>query len=1107
MASYEAGIKVLVDAQQAFAAIKKIEDRLKTVQDTAESKKVKVAVQEAAKAVTQKERELAKQIDINAAIDLYNRRLQQINRAGGPRNAQQRKELAGLQKIVDSQGNSLLLVRKSATALGRILEVIRETNRTDKRSNELQRQVRAYQKQFDILREQGVAESKLADIIKLRNKLSEQQAAKQLDVAAITKDQIDQKLKLLKAEVAQKQAVEQTAEAEKRKAQQQGLGLRNLAGRFTPLVNRAANLAAPERRLALPSSKLLGAEARGLQRIETSEERIARFAQRIAEAKAKSAVRSADIFEANREAAKAGERNAKAAERAATAEERTARAVRRTTRTRTKGGGAGARTPRRAGGGSAGALATSIGFPLLFGGGPGSIAGAGLGALLGGVPGGILGSAFGQQLDTAIQGLTEFASALKSASISLDDLTNAAGLKGTPVGAKISLTEILGIPEVGRKEAEKQIDNVIGKDTVKKFEELGKASDNLGNAFAELGLRVGSFFAPFLTGAFNLGAGLLGFRDPETEQERAQTQIPQLKQTIKRLEDDGALPAAIAPYKQQLAELERIQGQLNSKTEGSVELNNAINKIISDRKTLAENATALEQDSLVLRRDDLAARKGALDIQKAQNDLTVLNIRLSGELSTAKRQELKLEKDLTQERVRQLEAAQKNAQILAQRQIKREEFANISATVSAIKELFTTQVALNDLSRSELNSYEEQVELIKQKNKYTLGVLEKQNELDLEGKNEQEVRDAINLKYKALIKLENKRKDLQLEQRRQQQSILLDQEQQIINQREINSLSAFQNKESQVRATDPFRAFSFAGAGLGFFAESEKFQADRIAESAAQLELYNKNLKFFEDRRTALKDAGIDAEFIKPITNEINDLKQTIDLFNQFQPAIDRAAIAQARFNDAFNAVAPIVSSITGSLQEVVAGTKTAQEAFADFLKAIGDMLVEKASLMIAQYIAIGIARMFAFPNSGGAGNDFNFNAPNITGNDIGSFGGGSPLGNLLGRANGGPVSPGSTYLVGERGPELLTMGTQGGFVHSNRSEAMDRYRSGGPRQGAQTVNVNYTVTEINGMRFVTEEEFRAGMDQAARRGAKMGQTQTMSTLKNSRSQRSKIGL
>jgi hypothetical protein len=38
------------------------------------------------------------------------------------------------------------------------------------------------------------------------------------------------------------------------------------------------------------------------------------------------------------------------------------------------------------------------------------------------------------------------------------------------------------------------------------------------------------------------------------------------------------------------------------------------------------------------------------------------------------------------------------------------------------------------------------------------------------------------------------------------------------------------------------------------------------------------------------------------------------------------------------------------------------------------------------------------------------------------------------GRAMGGPVSAGTTYVVGERGPELLTMGSSGGTVTPNHA-------------------------------------------------------------------------
>jgi uncharacterized MAPEG superfamily protein len=38
-------------------------------------------------------------------------------------------------------------------------------------------------------------------------------------------------------------------------------------------------------------------------------------------------------------------------------------------------------------------------------------------------------------------------------------------------------------------------------------------------------------------------------------------------------------------------------------------------------------------------------------------------------------------------------------------------------------------------------------------------------------------------------------------------------------------------------------------------------------------------------------------------------------------------------------------------------------------------------------------------------------------------------IGNPFGRASGGPVLSGQTYLVGEKGPELLTIGSTSGFV------------------------------------------------------------------------------
>lgn len=116
-------------------------------------------------------------------------------------------------------------------------------------------------------------------------------------------------------------------------------------------------------------------------------------------------------------------------------------------------------------------------------------------------------------------------------------------------------------------------------------------------------------------------------------------------------------------------------------------------------------------------------------------------------------------------------------------------------------------------------------------------------------------------------------------------------------------------------------------------------------------------------------------------------------------------------------------------------------------------------------------------------------------------------IGGLMGFADGGFAQPGKSYVVGERGPELLTMSASGGYVTSNSSSeaAMDRYSGNGGNGGS--ISVNYNVTEINQMKFVTEDQFRAGITQAAKQGADGGFNKTMTSLKNNRSTRSRVGI
>ena len=73
-------------------------------------------------------------------------------------------------------------------------------------------------------------------------------------------------------------------------------------------------------------------------------------------------------------------------------------------------------------------------------------------------------------------------------------------------------------------------------------------------------------------------------------------------------------------------------------------------------------------------------------------------------------------------------------------------------------------------------------------------------------------------------------------------------------------------------------------------------------------------------------------------------------------------------------------------------------------------------------------------------------------GKSIGGF-----LGGLFGkRASGGPVSAGGAYLVGERGPEILQMGSKGGNIIPNN-------KIGAGTTNMVTVNVDASGSAVAG--------------------------------------------
>ena len=245
---------------------------------------------------------------------------------------------------------------------------------------------------------------------------------------------------------------------------------------------------------------------------------------------------------------------------------------------------------------------------------------------------------------------------------------------------------------------------------------------------------------------------------------------------------------------------------------------------------------------------------------------------------------------------------------------------------------------------------------------------------------------------------------------------------------QLNEMQQRIEADRQVRATSPFAREGFLTDP--FFGKSSELQNEQALRYTETLRMLNKqitenniSIQMGQDLSNAEKDALVRKGIL---------LERELKLHQELTPARDEAALAQVRFAEAMALTVPVTDSLFDSLVSVVEGTKTAEQAFADFLRSIASMLADTAKQLIATYIAIGIARMFAGMPKMSGGQSIDISSVDVS--TVGSLGGlgADGLPGIGFRANGGSVSAGSPYIVGERGPELFVPGAQGNIVPNN---------------------------------------------------------------------------
>jgi tape measure domain-containing protein len=273
-----------------------------------------------------------------------------------------------------------------------------------------------------------------------------------------------------------------------------------------------------------------------------------------------------------------------------------------------------------------------------------------------------------------------------------------------------------------------------------------------------------------------------------------------------------------------------------------------------------------------------------------------------------------------------------------------------------------------------------------------------------------------------------------------------------------------------------------------------------LEKKAAELEAEREINDLIAERVRLM--AQLTQEAMQPtVYNELETQDAALQSILDKYPAIGAAADAAA-------------TMATSGIQAMIAGTKSAEQVFVEFLSSIADALIDTAKQMIAQYIAIGIARMFAGIGGGGGGNFAPSGPLAAVGNvntDVGSF--------FTGFAEGGFVTGPTPAMVGEGGePEYI-------IPASKMSAAMKRYGGGArgssviptsgdtseaggnatPVNGA--IDVRYTVERINSVEYVTADQFQRGMQQAASQGAQQGEQRALRQLQQNTAVRGRVGL
>ena len=636
------------------------------------------------------------------------------------------------------------------------------------------------------------------------------------------------------------------------------------------------------------------------------------------------------------------------------------------------------------------AALTAGAFPLLFGGGAfTALGGAAGGALTGQLFGGatVAFQVLGSALDAFTAQTAQLGQALNPLTADLDALIKASGNVNSETSHLIQQLEEAGQTSAALTLATQEMAGVIGADGVDALRIFGEDTVELGNEFSRALTIMGSAIAGFIN-TVGVVKGVIGGMERFNLRSQARqildaepgsAKARRLKATLGPVSADTGMPE-ITPKTLE------VMKQINQEGKNRVSRNALILQ-------QSQNVHSIEQQTLALRQSGLeVSDREHLDANiriannEAANKVQIASLDLNNKLAvTEAKRSVKQEynntlKEIETDRQAKILDLEKKHSDAVARKVKQAEAQTRREEAAAKRKAGQMQRAGEQQQKS----------------------LERAVALETRFAREVELREASTRFEKEKLRIEFQLEDkLNAIAKLDDQSLAVQSEKNARRAAELQLIEA-QRKEEERIADLRVRSLQEQGVPLSM-------------EFAGLFGAYQSGGMGNFDLSTGIADL---------VRTEVA-LQAVLDKY----PQIEEASQAMAE-------------TVTFGFRDIVDGAKSAEEVFADFLNGIADMLLRTAAQMIAQYIAIGIARQFA-----GLGTPY---TPKFDGSSL--FNQAPIMTGFPGLANGGTATAGRPYIVGERGPELFVPGQTGTVVPN--------HAMGGANV---TVNVDASGTQAQG--------------------------------------------